>query len=78
MDSIRFYSQVKILSKYYFEVFPIHNLFRLPLIPLIITLPFAEPVKVIILWILLIICCYKMADIIYRILMIGKFILYIK
>ena len=78
MDSVRFYSQVKILSKYSFAVFLIHNLFRLPLLPFIVTLPFAEPVKAIILWIILIICSYAAADIIYRIPKFGKFLLYMR
>ena len=78
MDSVRFYSQVKILSKYSFAVFLIHNLFRLPLLPFIVMLPFAEPVKAIILWIILIICSYAAADIIYRIPKFGKFLLYMR
>lgn len=78
MDSVMFYSQVKVLSKYSFAVFLIHNLFRLPLLPAIVQLPFSEPVKAIILWILLIILSYAMAAIIYRIPKFGKFLLYMR
>lgn len=78
MKSVRFYGQVKILSKYSFAVFLIHNLFRLPLLPFIVLLPFTEPVKALILWILLIIFSYAAAAIIYRIPRIGKFLLYMK
>lgn len=74
--SVRFYEQVKVLSKYSFAVFLIHNLFRLPLLPIIVMLPYTEPVKAIILWILLIIFSYIAAFIIYRIPRIGKFLLY--
>jgi hypothetical protein len=41
-------------------------------------LPFAEPVKAIVLWIILIICSYAAADIIYRIPKFGKFLLYMR
>ena len=76
--SVRFYSGVKVLSKYSFAVFLIHNLFRLPLLPLIVQLPVTEPVKAIILWILLIIFSYAAAVIIYRVPRFGKFILYMR
>lgn len=75
-EKVRAYSWVKVLSKYSFAVFLIHNLFRLPLLPLIVQLPFTEPVKAIILWVLLIILSYLSAIIIYRIPKFGKFILY--
>ncbi len=78
MESVRCYSQVKILSKYSFAVFLIHNLFRLPLLPFIVMLPFTEPVKALILWILLIILSYAAAAIIYRIPKFGKFLLYMR
>ena len=78
MKSVRFYSQIKILSKYSFAVFLIHNLFRLPLLPLVVLLPYAEPVKALILWVLLIILSYITAAIIYRIPKFGKFILYMR
>ena len=72
------YSWVAVLSKYSFAVFLIHNLFRLPLLPLIVRLPFTEPVKAIILWILLIFLSYAAAAIIYRIPKFGKFVLYMR
>lgn len=75
---VRCYKIVKVLSKYSFAVFLIHNLFRLPLLPVIVKLPFAEPVEALILWILLIILSYITAAIIYRIPKIGKFLLYMK
>lgn len=78
MKSVKFYSQVKVLSKYSFAVFLIHNLFRLPLLPLIVELPFSEPVKALILWGLLIVFSYVAAAIIYRIPKFGKFILYMR
>lgn len=77
-ESVMFYSQVKVLSKYSFAVFLIHNLFRLPLLPVIVELPFTEPVKAIILWILLIVLSYATAAIIYRIPKFGKFMLYMR
>ena len=76
--SVKFYSGVKILSKYSFAVFLIHNLFRLPLLPVVVQLPFTEPVKAIILWILLIFFSYIAAAIIYRIPRFGKYILYMR
>ncbi|MBE6493687.1 MAG: hypothetical protein E7Z84_03645 [Methanosphaera stadtmanae] len=75
---VRFYKWVTVLSKYSFAVFLIHNLYRLPLLPLIVQLPFTEPVKAIILWILLIILSYITAIIVYRIPRFGKYILYMK
>ena len=77
-DSVRFYSGVKVLSKYSFAVFLIHNLFRIPLLPLVVMLPYTEPVKAIVLWILLIILSYAAAIIIYRIPRFGKYILYMR
>ena len=78
MKSVKFYSQVKILSKYSFAVFLIHNLFRLPLLPLIVDLPFSEPTKALLLWSLLVVFSYVAAAIIYRIPKFGKFILYMR
>ena len=69
---------IEFLSKYSFAVFLIHNLFRIPLLPMVVYLPYTEPVKAIILWILLIICSYTAAVIIYRIPRFGKFILYMR
>ena len=77
-DTVRFYSGVQVLSKYSFAVFLIHNLFRLPLLPLVVMIPVAEPVKAIILWILLIIFSFATAAIIYRIPKFGKYILYMR
>ena len=76
--SVRFYSGVKVFSKYSFAVFLIHNLFRLPLLPLVVMIPVTEPVKAIILWILLIIFSFATAAIIYRIPKFGKYILYMR
>ena len=59
-------------------VFLIHNLFRIPLLPLIVDLPFTEPVKALILWILLIMFSYVAVVIIYRIPKFGKFLLYMR
>lgn len=78
MESVRFYSGIKVFSKYSFAVFLIHNLFRLPLLPLVVMLPVTEPVKAIILWILLIIFSFSAAAIIYRIPRFGKYILYMR
>jgi hypothetical protein len=78
MDSVMAYNQIKFISKYSFAVFLIHNLFRLPLLPLIVMLPFTEPVKAIILWVLLIVFSYVSAVIIYRIPKFGKFMLYMR
>ncbi|MBO6109409.1 MAG: acyltransferase family protein, partial [Methanobrevibacter sp.] len=78
MKSVRFYSGVKVLSKYSFAVFLIHNLFRLPLLPLVVMIPVTEPLKAIILWILLIILSFSAAAIIYRIPRFGKYILYMR
>ena len=77
-ESVRFYSSIKVLSKYSFAVFLIHNLFRLPLLPIVVDIPVTEPVKAIILWILLIILSYAAAIIIYRIPKFGKYILYMR
>ncbi|MBQ6099671.1 MAG: acyltransferase [Methanobrevibacter sp.] len=77
-EKVRFYSCVKVLSKYSFAVFLIHNLFRLPLLPFIVQLPVTEPVKAIILWILLVILSFTAAAIIYRIPRFGKYILYMR
>lgn len=76
--TVRFYSGIQVLSKYSFAVFLIHNLFRLPLLPVVVGLPFTEPVKALILWVLLIILSYIAAIIIYRIPKFGKFILYMR
>lgn len=77
-ESVRFYSEVKVLSKYSFAVFLLHNIFRLPLLPLVVTLPVSEPVKAIILWILLIALSFPTAALIYRIPKFGKYILYMR
>ena len=78
MGEIRAYPLVTFLSKYSFAVFLVHNLFRLPLLPLVVQLPYSEPVKAIILWILLIIFSYIAVVIIYRIPRFGKYILYMR
>ena len=77
-ESVRFYSEVKVLSKYSFAVFLIHNLFRLPLLPVVVMIPVSEPVKAIILWILLIILSFSAAALIYRIPKFGKYLLYMR
>ncbi|MEE0935915.1 MAG: acyltransferase [Methanobrevibacter sp.] len=78
MGKVRAFPLVSFLSKYSFAVFLVHNLFRLPLLPLVVQLPFTEPVKAIILWILLIIFSYIAVVIIYRIPRFGKYILYMR
>ena len=78
MEYVSAYPIVKFISKYSFAVFLVHNLFRLPLLPLVVELPFTEPVKAIILWILLIIFSYIAVVIIYRIPRFGKYILYMR
>jgi hypothetical protein len=78
MKKVRAFPFVSFLSKYSFAVFLVHNLFRLPLLPLVVQLPYAEPVKAIILWILLIIFSYITVVIIYRIPRFGKYILYMR
>ena len=78
VKTVRFHSWVTVISKYSFAVFLIHNLFRLPLLPLVVQLPFAEPVKAIVLWILLIVLSFTAAAIIYRIPRFGKYILYMR
>jgi len=78
VENVRAFSIVTILSKYSFAVFLIHNLFRLPLLPVVVQMPFTEPVKAIILWILLIIFSYIAAAIVYRIPRFGKYILYMR
>ncbi|WP_407422531.1 acyltransferase [Methanobrevibacter sp.] len=78
MGKVRAYPLVTFLSKYSFAVFLVHNLFRLPLLPIIVDLPYSEPVKAIILWILLIFFSYLATVIIYRIPRFGKYILYMR
>ncbi|MBQ6512484.1 acyltransferase [Methanobrevibacter sp.] len=78
METVKAYPAVTFLSKYSFAVFLVHNIFRLPLLPLVVQLPFSEPVKAIILWILLIIFSYITVVIIYRIPRFGKYILYMR
>ncbi len=78
MKKVRAFPFVSFLSKYSFAVFLVHNLFRLPLLPVIVKLPYTEPIKVIILWILLIIFSYIAVVIIYRIPRFGKYILYMR
>ena len=78
IKEVKFYGVVRVLSKYSFAVFLIHNLFRLPLLPLVVKLPYSEPIKAIILWILLIIFSYMAAAIVYRIPKVGKYVLYMK
>ena len=78
MGKVRAYPIVSFLAKYSFAVFLVHNLFRLPLLPIIVQLPYTEPVKAIILWILLIILSYTAVVIIYRIPRFGKYILYMR
>lgn len=78
MKKVKAYPIVIFLSKYSFAVFLVHNLFRLPLLPLVVQLPYSEPVKAIILWILLIIFSYIAVVIIYRIPRFGKYILYMR
>jgi hypothetical protein len=78
MGEVKAYPIVTFLSKYSFAVFLVHNLFRLPLLPLMVQLPYSEPVKAIILWILLIFFSYLATVIIYRIPKFGKFILYMR
>ena len=75
---VRAYPLVTFLSKYSFAVFLVHNIFRLPLLPLVVILPYSEPVKAIILWILLVIFSYAAVVVIYRIPRFGKFILYMR
>ena len=78
MGKVKAYPLVTFLSKYSFAVFLVHNLFRLPLLPLVVDLPYSEPVKAIILWILLIFFSYLATVIIYRIPWFGKYILYMR
>ncbi|MBQ6344773.1 MAG: acyltransferase [Methanobrevibacter sp.] len=78
VKTVRFYSWVTVISKYSFAVFLIHNIFRLPLLPLVVQLPFSEPVKAIVLWILLVVFSFTAAAIIYRIPRFGKYILYMR
>ena len=78
MGKVRAYPLVTFLSKYSFAVFLVHNLFRLPLLPLVVQFSFTEPVKALILWILLIIFSYAAVVIIYRIPRFGKYILYMR
>lgn len=78
VQTVRAFPLVTILSKYSFAVFLIHNIFRLPLLPLIVKLPFTEPIKALILWVLLIFLSYIAAAIIYRIPGFGKYILYMR
>ena len=78
MKKVRAFPIVSFLSKYSFAVFLVHNLFRLPLLPVVVKPPFTEPVKAIILWILLIIFSYIAVVIIYRIPRFGKYILYMR
>ena len=78
MKKVRAYPLVTFLSKYSFAVFLVHNLFRLPLLPVVVGLPYSEPVKAIILWILLIFFSYLATVIIYRIPKFGKYILYMR
>ena len=75
---VRAYPLVTFLAKYSFAVLLVHNIFRLPLLPLVVQLPYSEPVKAIILWILLIVLSYLATVIIYRIPRFGKFILYMR
>lgn len=77
-EKVRGFKGVAFLSKYSFAVFLIHNLFRIPFLPLVLYLPLTEPGKAIVLWILLIIFSYATAVIIYRIPKFGKFILYMR
>ena len=77
-EKVRAYPFVTFLSKYSFAVFLVHNLFRLPLLPLAVELPYSEPVKAIILWIFMIILSYAAVVIIYRIPRVGKYILYMR
>ncbi len=78
VEHVRAFPLVTFLSKYSFAVFLIHNLFRIPLLPVVVQLPVSEPVKAITLWILLIIFSYLTAVIIYRIPRFGKYILYMR
>ena len=78
MGKVRAYPLVSFLSKYSFAVFLVHNLFRLPLLPIVVQLPYTEPVKALILWVLLIIFSYAAVVIIYRIPRFGKYILYMR
>ena len=78
MKEVKAYPIITFLSKYSFAVFLVHNLFRLPLLPLVVQLPFTEPIKAIVLWILLIILSYVAVVIIYRIPKFGKYILYMR
>ena len=77
-EKVRAYPIVSFLAKYSFAVFLVHNLFRLPLLPLVVQLPYTEPVKALILWILLIFFSYLATVIIYRIPKFGKYILYMR
>jgi surface polysaccharide O-acyltransferase-like enzyme len=78
MKQVRAFPFVSFLSKYSFAVFLVHNIFRIPLLPVVVQLPCSEPVKAIILWILLIIFSYAATVIIYRIPRFGKYILYMR
>ena len=78
IKKVKGYKVIAILSKYSFAVFLVHNLFRLPLLPYIVRLPFTEPVKTIILWILLIIFSYITVYLISKIPKVGKFVLYLR
>ena len=78
LGTVRLYSGVKFLSKYAFAVFLIHNIYRIPLLSFITLIPLPTPLQTIILWILLIILSYGTAILIYRIPIIGKYILYME
>lgn len=78
IKKVKAYSFVHVLSKYSFAVFLIHNLFRAPLLPLVILLPVGNIAQVLVLWVLLIVLSYIAAIIVYRIPKFGKFILYMR
>jgi len=78
MKNIKFYEFIKFLSKYSFAVFLVHNLFRLPLLPYFIGLPFNYPLKLCLLTLTVILFSYMLSFIISKIPKIGKYILYIK
>lgn len=78
MKEINFYDIIKLLSKYSFSVFLVHNFFRLPLIPYFAKLPFNYPIKLILLTFTVMIASYILSIAISKIPKIGKYVLYIK
>lgn len=78
IKNVVFYKVIHFISYYSFAAYLIHNIFRRIAVPFMRDLPLAQPIKVIVLYILVVFLSFPTVCLINRIPKIGKYILYTK